>query len=252
MEKLKAYSSRILSTLMKRILITTGLPFLVVLTAAFGSIQSSSAQDLNSRFSRQTAQSVIAPDSAAPTPGTQETSITPAGQGTSTTPSGQANLSNYGIVRSVSSGALEVRSLDGTTRQITVPESLATSTNGLQRGSIIGYDLDPSGALTRLQPPAVDRNISGTVSEIKGNQVTITPANGESITTPIEPSTIARMGLKTGSQLTVTTFKDTWATKICGAVTPPPTPVSNTPAPEPIPTGGAVSPPPPKPVKGLW
>jgi hypothetical protein len=237
---------------MKRILIATGFPFLVVATAVFGAAQSSSAQDLNSRFSRQTAQSVIAPDSAAPTPGTQETSITPAGQGTSITPSGQAKLANYGMVRSVSSGVLEVRSLDGTTRQITVPESLATSTSGLQRGTLIGYDTDASGALTKLQPPALDRTISGTVSEIKGNQVTITAANGESITTPVEPSTISRMGLNTGSQLTVTTFKDTWATKICGAVTPPPAPVSETPAPAPIPTGGAVSPPPPKPVTGLW
>lgn len=248
---------------MKRILITTGLQFLVVVTAVFGATQSSSAQDLNSRFSRQTPQSVIVADPIAQAPGTQEPSITPgttqepsittAGQETSITPSGQANqLANYGIVRSVSSGVLEVRSLDGTTRQLTVPESLATSTGGLQRGSLIGYDTDASGALTRLQPPAIDRTISGTVSEIKGNQVTITPANGESITTPVDPSTIARMGLNTGSQLTVTTFKDTWATKICGAVTPPPTPVSDAPAPEPIPTGGAVSPPPPKPVTGLW
>jgi hypothetical protein len=247
---------------MKRILIATGLPFLVVVTAVFGSTQSSSAQDLNSRFSRQTPRSVIAADPIAQAPGTQEPSvapgtqepsITPAGQETSITPSGQANLSaNYGMVRSVSSGVLEVRSLDGTTRQITVPESLATSTSGLQRGTLIGYDTDASGALTKLQPPAVDRTVSGTVSEIKGNQVTITSANGESITTPVEPSTISRMGLNTGSQLTVTTFKNTWATKICGAVTPPPAPVSETPAPEPIPTGGAVSPPPPKPVTGLW
>jgi hypothetical protein len=263
-EKLEAYSCRILSTPMKRILIATGLPFLVVITAVFGSTQSSSAQDLNSRFSRKTAQSVIAADPVPPAPGTPEPSITPAGQepsitpaggqGTSITPSGKANQSgNYGIVRSVSSGALEIRSLDGTTKQITVPESLATSASGLKRGSLVGYDTDASGALTKLQPPAVDRTLSGTVSEIKGNQVTIKSATGESVTTPVDPATISRMGLNTGSQLTVTTFKDTWATKVCGAVTPPPAPVTETPvAPTPVPTGGAVSPPPPKPVTGLW
>jgi hypothetical protein len=264
-EKLEAYSCcRILSTPMKRILIATGLQFLVVITAVFGSTQSSSAQDLNSRFSRQTAQSVIAADPVPPAPGTPEPSITPAGQepsitpaggqGTSITPSGKAKQSgNYGIVRSVSSGTLEIRSLDGTTKQITVPENLATSASGLKRGSLVGYDTDASGALTKLQPPAVDRTLSGTVSEIKGNQVTIKSATGESVTTPVDPATISRMGLNTGSQLTVTTFKDTWATKVCGAVTPAPAPVTETPvAPTPVPTGGAVSPPPPKPVKGLW
>jgi hypothetical protein len=248
---------------MKRILIATGLPSLVVITAVFGSTQASSAQDLNSRFSRQTPRSVIAADPVPPTPGTpgtsitpagQEPSITPAGQETSITPSGKANLpGNYGIVRSVSSGMLEIRSLDGTTKQVTVPDSLATSASGLKRGSLVGYDTDASGNLTKLQPPVTDRTLTGTVSEIKGNQVTIKSETGESITTPVDPATISRMGLNTGSQLTVTTFKDTWATKICGAVTPPPAPVTETPVtPQPIPTGGAVSPPPPKPVTGLW
>jgi hypothetical protein len=245
-EKLEAYPSKNLSTPMKNFLTATGLPLLVVIAASFATMESSNAQALDSRFSRQTPQSIIDTDSATIAAEAKDTSITP---------SAKANLSsNYGIVRSVSNGTLDVRLLDGTSKQLTISESLAASTSQLKRGDLIGFDTDASGGLTKIQPPEVDKTIEGTVSAIDGNQVTVKTASGESITTPIETGTINRMALAPGSQLKVTTFKDTWATKICGAVTPPPPPVSNVPVetPTPIPIGGATTPPAPKPVTGLW
>ncbi len=231
---------------MKKFLTATGLPILVVIAASFATMESSNAQSLDSRFSRQTPQSIIDTDSGKIAAETKDTSITP---------SAKANLSsNYGIVRSVSNGTLDVRLLDGTSKQLTISEPLASATSGLKRGDLIGFDTDSSGGLTKLQPPEVDRVIEGTVSTIDGNQVTVKTATGESITTPVETATINRMALAPGSQLKVTTFKNTWATKICGAITPPPPPVTNVPVEPttPIPTGGAVAPPPPAPTRALW
>jgi hypothetical protein len=239
---------------MKRFLTVVGLPSLVVASALIGLAQSSNAQVAQSRFSRQTTQHFLAQSQP-------DTSITPAGSiapDTSITPnSGGATSAaklpaNYGIVRSASNGVVEVRGLDGTTKQLTLPSNLATSASGLQRGGLVGYDTDATGALTRIEPATVDREFSGNVSAINGDQVTLTSATGETFTTSVETATIARMGLVPGKALKVATYAGTWATKICCVETPAPVaPIQVVPEPTPIPQGGG-TPVPPLPIRGLW
>jgi hypothetical protein len=239
---------------MKRFLTVVGLPSLVVASALIGLAQSSNAQVAQSRFSRQSSQHLLAQSQP-------DTSITPAGSvapDTSITPNsgGAASATklptNYGMVRSSSNGMLEVRTLDGTTKQLTVPSNLTTAASGLQRGTLVGYDTDASGALTRLEPAAVEREFTGKVSSINGDQVTLTSATGETFTTPVETATIARMGLVPGKELKVTTHVGTWATKICCTETPAPvTTIPVVPEPTPIPRGGG-TPVPPAPIRGLW
>lgn len=223
---------------MNKILTLVALPLTFSTVVAFGTIQSSNAQETQSKFSRQTPQSILGQ-----TP--NDATITP-----STTTAAAKLPANYGIVRSASGGTLDVRMLDGTSKQITVPESLMTSAGGLQRGSLVGFDTDASGNVTTLQPPEVDKTIDGTVSAIDGDQVTVVSSTGESMTTSIETATIARMGLVPGKGLTVTTYKNSWVTKVCCKETPAPV------APPPVvPTpGGAGDLPPAKtfPGTGLW
>jgi hypothetical protein len=180
---------------MKRFLTVLGLPALVVTSALIGLAQSGNAQVAQSRFSRQSPQQVLAQSDTSITPAgsaAPDTSITPNSGGAATA----AKLpTNYGMVRSSSNGVLEVRTLDGTTKQLTVPSNLTTAASGLQRGALVGYDTDASGALTRLEPAAVEREFSGKVSAINGDQVTLTSATGETFVTPVETATIARMGL---------------------------------------------------------
>jgi hypothetical protein len=239
---------------MKRFLTVVGLPSLVVASTFIGLAQSSNAQVGQSRFSRQTPQGILSqtqpttPDTSITPGGAPDTSITPAGGGA------QAPKlpANYGMVRSSSNGVLEVRTLDGTTKQLTVPSNLSATASGLQRGSLIGYDTDPSGALTRLEPPTVEREFTGKVSAINGDQVTLTSASGETFVTPVETATIARMGLVPGKELKVTTYAGTWATKICCTETPAPvSTIPVVPEPTPIPQGGG-TPVPPAPIRGLW
>jgi hypothetical protein len=237
---------------MKRILTVVGLPSLIAAVVLIGAAQSSSAKEVQSKFSRQTPQSFLAqtqPDSSITpaSPATPDSSITPAtGAGSKKLPA------NYGMVRSASNGVLEVRTLDGTSKQLTVPPNLSTSASGLQKGSLVGYDADPSGNLTRLEPAEVEREFQGTVSSINGDQVTLQSSSGETFTTPVETATIARMGLTPGKELKVATYKGTWATKICCTETP--APVNNipvVPAPTPVPQGGG-TPVAPAPVRGMW
>ncbi|WP_404785320.1 hypothetical protein [Altericista sp. CCNU0014] len=246
---------------MKRILTVVGIPSLVAAVVLIGAAQSSSAKEVQSKFSRQTPQSILAqeqPGSSTP----PDSSITPAGSTTpdsSITPaSGGGSAAakklpaNYGMVRSTGNGVLEVRTLDGTSKQLTIPPELSASTSGLQRGSLVGYDTDASGNVTRLEPAEVEREFKGTVSAINGDQVTLQSPSGETMTTPVETATIARMGLTPGKELTVSTYKGTWATKICCTETP--APVNNIPVvpePTPVPQGGG-TPVAPTPVRGMW
>jgi hypothetical protein len=236
---------------MKRFLTVLGLPSLVVASILVGLAQSSNAQVAQSRFSRQSPQQVLSQADTSITPAgsaAPDTSITPNSGGAATA----AKLpTNYGMVRSSSSGVLEVRTLDGTTKQLTVPANLTTAASGLQRGALVGYDTDASGALTRLEPATVEREFTGKVSAINGDQVTLTSATGETFVTPVETATIARMGLVPGKELKVTTHVGTWATKICCVETP--APVSTIPVvPEPTPIQGGGTPVPPAPIRGLW
>jgi hypothetical protein len=237
---------------MKRFLMVLGLPSLVVASVSIGLAQSSNAQVAQSRFSRQSPQQFLSQSDTSITPGgsaAPDTSITPNSGGAATAPK---LPTNYGMVRSSSNGVLEVRTLDGTTKQLTVPGNLTTAASGLQRGTLVGYDTDASGALTRLEPATVEREFTGKVSAINGDQVTLTSATGETFTTPVETATIARMGLVPGKELKVTTHVGTWATKLCCTETPAPvSTIPVVPEPTPIPRGGG-TPVPPAPIRGLW
>jgi hypothetical protein len=230
---------------MKHALSVLGLPVVIAVIASFGVATSSSAQNISPKYSRSPIQSVLA-QSDPPAGGAGS------GGGSTITPSDKAKGSNlpgeYGVVRNVSGNTVEVRTLDGTSKTLTVsdPGPLAS----VKRGDIIGYDVDKSGNVTRLEPPEVESTFEGTVSAIDEDQVTFTSATGETLTTTIRPSTMSRLGLTTGKQATVTRYRGTWATKVCCVEPPAPPPVEETPV-QPPPAGG-VEVPPPEPVKGLW
>jgi hypothetical protein len=243
---------------MKRFLTILVLPSCVAAATLIGVEQSSNAQAVQSRFSRQTPQFSLAqgqPDPATTPP----SSITPAGSITpdSSTSAGGGQAApklpaNYGMVRSASNGMMEVRMLDGTAKQLTIPANLAASASGLQRGSLVGFDTDATGAVTRIEPATVEREFKGTISAINGDQVTLLSPSGETLTTSVETATIARMGLVAGKELKVTTHKGTWATKLCCTETPAPvSTIPVVPAPTPIPVGGG-TPIAPAPIRGLW
>jgi hypothetical protein len=246
-----------LSNLMKRNLAIVSASLAIASATILGMSKSSNAQDLRSNFSRQTLPSVAQKGTApsgkdtsvsptSPSPSSKDTSISPNAKATSNLP-GQ-----YGIVRSVSDNAVEVRMLDGTVKQMPLTGDTMSYANGLQPGSVVGFDTDAaSGNVTKLEAAQVDRTVSGTVSSIEGDKVTVQSSTGESITTPLSSATIARMGLTTGKELIVTTYQGTWATKVCCPATP--APVSNVvPTPAPQPAGAPFVPPAPKPVQGLW
>jgi hypothetical protein len=228
---------------MKRNLAIVSASLAIASAAVLGMTTSSNAQDLRSNFSRQTLPANAQNNDAAP--GGKDSSISPDAKA--------SNLpAQYGIVRSMTGDSLEVRMLDGTVKQMPMTAEMVSSASSLQKGSVVGFDTDPaSGGLTKLEAAQVDRTVSGTVSSIEGDQVTVQSSTGESITTPLSSATIARMGLTTGKELIVTTYQGTWATKVCCPATP--APVSNiVPAPAPDPVGAPFVPPPAKPVQGLW
>lgn len=238
---------------MKRFLIVLGLPSFVAVATLIGVAQSSNAQAVQSRFSRQTPQSFLAQSQPDSTVTPSSGAITPSGSTTAGGGQTPAKLpANYGLVRSAANGVLEVRMLDGTAKQLTIPSGVATPASGFQRGDLVGFDTDPAGNLTRIEPATVEREFKGTISSINGDQVTLLSPSGETFTTSVETATIARMGLTTGKELKVTTHAGTWATKICCTETPAPvSTIPIVPAPTPMPQGGG-TPVAPVPIRGLW
>jgi hypothetical protein len=258
-------SDSILNTSMKKKSVMMGLPLLTVTVVTFGMVQTSNAKELASKFSNSAPRSIVAQGTPVPqgdpsipqnTPIPQGTPPAPVPQGgaaptpqgasiTPNTPAGSGLPTNYGLVRSASDGVLEVRLLDGTSKQLTVPSNLAGSASGLQQGSLIGFDQDASGNLTRLEPAEVDRTVEGTISSIDEDMVTVQSSSGETMTTSVDTATIARLNLTPGKGVKVTSHKGTWATTVC-CVEEPPAPVT----PQPPSGGGTVQP--PTPTRALW
>jgi hypothetical protein len=258
-------SDSILSTSMKKKSVIMGLPLLAITVATFGVVQTSTAKELVSKFSNSAPRSIVAQqntpvpqgDPSVPqnTPVPQGTpsapapqgGAAPAPQGASITPGTPAGglPTTYGLVRSASNGALEVRLLDGTSKQLTVPSNLAGSASGLQQGSLIGFDQDAAGNLTRLEPAEVDRTVEGTISSIDEDMVTVQSSSGETMTTSIDTATIARLNLVPGKGVKVTSHRGTWATTVC-CVEAPPAPVT----PQPPSGGGNIQA--PTPTRALW
>jgi hypothetical protein len=263
-------SDSILSTSMKRKSAVMSLPLLAVTVTTFGMVQTSNAQELVSKFSNSAPRLIVAqqntpvpqdvpsvpqstpvPQGAPPAPAPQSAPVpqgaSPAPQGASITPSTPTGglPTNYGLVRSASNGVLEVRLLDGTSQQLAVPSNLAGSASGLQQGSLIGFDRDASGNLTRLEPAEVDRTVEGTISAIDEDMVTVQSSSGETMTTSIDTATIARLNLTPGKGVKVQSHKGTWATTVCCVETPP-APVT----PQPPSGGGTIQA--PTPTRALW
>ncbi len=240
---------------MKKNLALISTSIVIAAVAALGTAQSSDAQSLRSKYSRQTVQliSQAGTTEVVPAPATAPSASPSGAQGGAITPASKPGSipAQYGIVRSVSGDSVSVRMLDGTTKQMSVASSVSPSLGTLQRGAIVGFDTDPSGAVTKLESAEVDKTVSGTVSSINEDQVTVTSATGESITTPVSTATIARMGLVPGKELIVTTYKGTWASKLCCPQTAAPVSTVPEPAPQP-PVGAPFVQPAPKPVQGLW
>jgi hypothetical protein len=250
-------SDSILSTSMKKKSAVMGLPLLAITVATFGVVQTSTAKELASKVSNSAPRLILAQqDTSVPqgdpsvpqnTPIPQGTPSAPAPQGASITPGTPTGglPTTYGLVRSASNGALEVRLLDGTSKQLTVPSNLAGSASGLQQGSLIGFDQDAAGNLTRLEPAEVDRTVEGTISSIDEDMVTVQSSSGETMTTSIDTATIARLNLVPGKGVKVTSHKGTWATTVC-CVEAAPVPVT----PQPPSGGGTIQA--PTPTRALW
>lgn len=171
----------------------------------------------------------------------QETSIDP-----------QSLPGNYGLVRSYDGQNLEVRLLDGTQKTYSVPEGSSAS---LEQGDLIGFDVDDAGMVSKVQPPAVDEVIRGTVTDVdlESETVTLLPEGADApVDTRVSQSTIARLGLEPGKEMMVTRFENTWATKVC--LPRAAAPVVAPPVQEPIvPYGGAEPDPiPSEPIPALW
>lgn len=109
----------------------------------------------------------------------------------------------------------------------------------LSTGDLVAYDVDTSGALTRLQPARISRVFEGTIADIQGDQITVVAADGSSLTTTLAPSSIDRLALAPGKGLSVTQYEGTEATKVCciSKVAVPP---------------AALPPEPPQPIPALW
>ncbi|NJK41065.1 MAG: hypothetical protein HC934_06350 [Acaryochloridaceae cyanobacterium SU_2_1] len=160
---------------------------------------------------------------------------------------------NYGLVSSFDGQNLVVRTLDGASKTYSVPPGAGSS---LTPGELVGFDVDKSDQITRVQPPAVSEVLRGTITDIDPatQTVTILPTGGTPVDTRISQGTISRLGLEPGRDVIVTRYANTWAEKVClGKAAAPP--FAAPPVPEPIPTGGFEPPPTPTPappIEALW
>lgn len=159
---------------------------------------------------------------------------------------------NYGLVRSFDGQNLEVRLLDGTQKTYAVPEGTSAS---MEPGDLVGFDVDDAGMVSKVQPPAVDEVIRGTVTEVdlESETVTLLPEGADApVDTRISQGTIAQLGLEPGKEVMVTKFQGTWASKVC--LPRAAAPVVAPPVQEPIvPFGGAEPEPiPSEPIPALW
>lgn len=149
---------------------------------------------------------------------------------------------NYGIVRSTGLNTVEIRHLSGGYRTYTASTDL-TASMALGPGDLVAFDADPSGNLTRLQPPRISQVFEGTISNIQGNQVTVVAADGSSLTTTLAPNSINRLALAPGKGLSVTQYEGTSATKVCCIKLAKQPPITLPPEPPAVP---------PQPIPALW
>lgn len=147
-----------------------------------------------------------------------------------------------GIVHALKDETLVLRLADGTCQTFTVT-SQVLGNRTLRKGTLVVVSTDNAQRVTRVETPAADETIAGVVSAIADDQVTIQLPNGETDETLIPPETIARLRLKPGVPVVVTTYEGIPVTRVCLGERPRPQPPVMPPPPAPEP---------PPPVPALW
>jgi hypothetical protein len=149
-----------------------------------------------------------APATPAPDPALQSTLDT-----TPLTPKSSEILDNYGLVSSVKNNKISVRLLNGKNKTY-VLASNAIGRN-IKRGSLMGFNTDRQGRITRLSPPEVQKVYQGTLVIVEGTKIGMVTPQGERFITTLAKEKIVRMGLTPGQPIKITQYRGTWATKVC-------------------------------------
>jgi hypothetical protein len=158
----------------------------------------------------------------------------------------------YGLVRSFDGQRLDLVMMDGTSKTFELPPNIGGSVPDVQPGSLVALDVvkKNSTVIQGLQPAIEDRLFTGKVTNIAGDQVTLVSEDGETLTTTVSESTIARMGITPDMALDVQQYSNVPTTKVCIrkpiAVVDPPQPAP----PPPIITPQPFTP--PEVVPGFW
>lgn len=154
-----------------------------------------------------------------------------------------------GFVQSVNGDTIELRLANGECEQFTLQPGVVAAAN-LRPGSLVTLDTDKNNTVTKIDAPVAEQTISGVISTIDADSVTLNLPNNETYTTSIPVETIVRMNLAPGSPLLVTTYQGIPTVRICpGAILPQPAP-PQPPIVREVPPPPVVVPPPP--VRALW
>lgn len=151
-----------------------------------------------------------------------------------------------GVVKSFNGETLVVRLDDGSCETLTVAPEVLGDLN-LTKGSLVVVERKDA-LVTKLQQPKVEQTMSGVVTNIVDDQVTVKLPNGETEGTTIAPETAKRLGLAPGVPINVTTYAGIPTTKVCLGERPR----SQPPVVAPPPPPAAVPVTPTEPVRALW
>ncbi|MGF1602175.1 MAG: hypothetical protein ACFCU8_09165 [Thermosynechococcaceae cyanobacterium] len=122
-------------------------------------------------------------------------------------------LDNYGLIKAAQGNQVSVRLLTGETKTYL----LASNAEGasVRQGSLVGFETNSKGNITRLSPPQVQRIYRGTLIIVEDQKIGMVTPEGERFVTTLSKAKIARMGLAPGQPIKITQYKGTWATKVC-------------------------------------
>jgi hypothetical protein len=131
----------------------------------------------------------------------------------SLTPKSSEILDNYGLVNSVKNNKISVRLLNGKNKTYAIASNAIDK--NIRRGSLMGFNTDRQGRITRLSPPEVQKVYQGTLIIVEGTKIGMVTPEGERFITTLAKEKIARMGLAPGQPIKITQYRGTWATKVC-------------------------------------
>jgi hypothetical protein len=123
----------------------------------------------------------------------------------------------YGLVRSFDGQNLDLVMMDGTSKTFELPPNIGGSVPDIQPGSLVALDVvkKNSTVIQGLQPAIEDRLFTGKVTNVSADQVTLVSEGGETLTTTVSESTIARMGITPDMVLDVQQYSNVPTTKVC-------------------------------------